>query len=178
MLQQYELLAILPGTLTEEEAKNGQQIIKDVLAQYQGVDVTEKTMGKNRLSYPMKHIRYGYFYFFTCRLDTTQVGLVDKKLRLLPNILRFVLRIHDSSLPAPRLFSDLEKEAVKVADEVAPVAIPEEMVASEAVVANTAPVVESKPKKVAAKKEEVKEVSMEEIDQKLDDILDKTISSL
>lgn len=172
MLQQYELLAILPGTLTEEEAKNGQKILKDTLAQHEGVDVTEKSMGKNRLSYPMKHIRYGYFYFFTCRLDTTQVGQLDKKLRLLPNILRFVLRIHDSSLPAPRLFSDLEKEAVKTTEEVlAPVP-------AKVIEAIATPEKAEKPKKATAKTAEVKEVSMEEIDKKLDDILDKTISSL
>lgn len=94
-MKNYELLAILPGTLSEDEVEPLVKKIQDTIEQNSANDVKIKDMGKNRLAYPVKHIRYGYFQLFTFEAEADSVNTIQAKLKLIPELLRSLVTIYD-----------------------------------------------------------------------------------
>jgi ribosomal protein S6 len=131
-----------------------------------GKDVVVNALGKNRLAYPIKQIRYGYFYTITFSAEPAQVNGLQDKLRLDREVLRFMISHFSIELTAEQkmaygqggngsMTQMIEREMEKEAD--------------------TTAVTEEKPvkKSVTVPKEE-KKVDMDEVKKKLDKILDET----
>ncbi len=167
-MQQYELLFVLPGTLTEAEVVPVVDAVKNAVVEKGGTVKSMDDMGKSRLAYPMNHIRYGYFRL--CRFDAepAHLPLIEQKLRLNNDILRILLKKQGKGAMAPVQFvspiSSVEREQPRDQENV--VAEPrKEMPAPEAIAAKeAAPAVESK------------KIQLEDIDKKLDEILEKDIA--
>lgn len=163
-MQKYELLLILPGTLDEREAQ--QKLDEVVMVVKEFTKQAEVNMlGKNRLAYPVKQIRYGYFSTIVFEAESEQVTALRAKLNLRRDLLRFMISHYNMSLT----------EAQKAAySDTMPVAAP----------ANAAAAIEqqmeAEEKKTAmppvapARKTEEPKASMEEIKKKLDKIIDET----
>ncbi len=89
-MSQYELLLILPGTLDEKEAGiRSEEILK--LVEENGSQATMTVMGKNRLAYPIRQIRYGYYYSLVFNAEKASVVMLQKKLSLMRDLLRAVV---------------------------------------------------------------------------------------
>src|SRR3989338_2144461 len=86
-MQKYELLLILPGTLDDKEVETRSQEILALVNEH-GSDAQIQSIGKNRLAYPIKQIRYGYYFTITFKADTAQVKVLEGKLGLMRDILR------------------------------------------------------------------------------------------
>lgn len=97
MLKHYEMLCVLPGTLAEDELAPMVQSISQVLGNYNAQHVSVEDMGKSRLAYPIKNIRYGYFQLFRFELEATDVSKMEQSIRLLGNLLRVVIQVSDPS---------------------------------------------------------------------------------
>lgn len=91
----YELLCILPGTLSEEEAAALLESVTKMAVEAGAVNLKTESMGKNRLAYPMKHIRYGYFYVVRFEAEAAQVGGIQNKLRLSTQLLRALIQAYN-----------------------------------------------------------------------------------
>jgi len=91
-MQTYELFFILPGTLDEAEVKPAVEAVVSMVAEAGGAGATVQSLGKSRLAYPMRHIRYGYFQ--TCRFqaEPAAVPAFQAKLVVMGNLLRVVVR--------------------------------------------------------------------------------------
>lgn len=170
----YDMLAILPGTLAEDELPTVIEVVEKQLASEGATNIKTVLEGKDRLAYPMKHIRYGYFYNIRFETEPQSVQKMQNKLRLIPELLRSLINGFDLEEKAA-----YDKRLKEVKDISAKhVKEKEEAVAKEAEEAPAEMVAEakeaSKPKKEEAEKD-TKKVSMEEIDKKLDDILDANI---
>lgn len=178
-MSKYELLLVLPGTLDDNEvAARSEEIVQEIKALAQDVEVT--TMGKNRLAYPIKQIRYGYYFAITFKAATKDVKILEKKFSLTRDILRAGISHWRSELsPQQKLAyttgqmqpERVETESVAVVQPTTPAVQPvqrnlaEEM--ATIVPADKAPVEESKPK--VTKKAE--ELDMDAINKKLDDLM-------
>ncbi len=89
-MKKYELFLVLPGTLEEGEVqKKIEEIKKFVEENVQ--EATLSSLGKNRLSYPVKQIRYGYFYTITFLSEGANVTTLRAKLALRRDILRSII---------------------------------------------------------------------------------------
>lgn len=167
-MQQYELLCVLPGTIAEDEVPALVEQVKTVLTEQGATDVSVEDKGKSRLAYPMKHIRYGYFHFFTFRSEPQVIPAVQDKLRLMRELLRSLVTKVDP-----------EKREQKQAAMARMTRQSEQTQRDAAPTAQTAPTKEATPapaeKKETAPPEPAKEVSMEEIDKKLDEIIDASV---
>lgn len=183
-MKNYELLAVLPGTLTETEAHEIAGQIKDAVEKNGGSALAMEYNGKSRLSYPMRHIRYGYFFLFTFEAIEKDILVIQQKIRLVPQVLRFLCKIYN---PAQKVSLNLgEPTPVAVETEttlntekkedIVVKEVPEMQL--EQVVPATVSVEETEEAPVKAKKESKKaaksDISMEEIDQKLDELLLKS----
>jgi small subunit ribosomal protein S6 len=178
-MKNYELLAVLPGTLTETEAHEIAGQIKDAVEKNGGSALAMEYNGKSRLSYPMRHIRYGYFFLFTFEAIEKDIQVIQQKIRLVPQVLRLLCKIYD---PAQKVSLNLGEAAPAVAEtevtgekkeEIVAVEVPEmplEQAAPIAPAPEETPVETKKESKKAPKSD----ISMEEIDQKLDELLLKS----
>ncbi len=94
-MKKYEILCVLPGTLAEDEVAPIAAQIESQLKAYGAEEIQKTDLGKSRLAYPMKHIRYGYFEFFTAQVLPEKVAALEQSIRLLGNILRVGIQVHN-----------------------------------------------------------------------------------
>lgn len=100
-MQKYELLITLPGTLDEKEAgEHVGEILDMVRADSQEAEL--KNLGKIRLSYPIKQIRYGYFYTVVFQAEPGSVKALQEKLRLRTDILRSMISYFNTNVTAAK----------------------------------------------------------------------------
>jgi small subunit ribosomal protein S6 len=171
MLQHYEVLAILPGTVTEEESAPVAQMVQQTIEQNGGQGLSLSSLGKSRLAYPIRHIRYGYFYIgrFTC--ESTSMPVLREKLRLLAGTLRIIVNTVDPSKAQVTKISVLSD--VREGRERAPSAPAAEPMSAKTVA--DAPVVTQSAVETTTTVEQIK---VDDIDKKLDELLTEDIAGV
>jgi ribosomal protein S6 len=96
-MQKYELFLTLPGTFDDLQAEQKLSEITDIVKQLsKNVEVT--ALGKNRLAYPVKQIRYGYLYTMVFESTGTDIKTLEQKLQLKKELLRATISKFTSSL--------------------------------------------------------------------------------
>jgi small subunit ribosomal protein S6 len=90
-MQNYELLAIFPGTLSETEVQPSVDKVRQVITENGGENLQLNDMGKSRLSYPIRHIRYGYFQVGRFQAEAEAVNKIQQKLKMMPELLRALI---------------------------------------------------------------------------------------
>lgn len=169
-MKKYELLLVLPGTLDEKEVGKQVQEIKESVA-LNSKDIELNNLGKVRLAYPIKQIRYGYYYTLIFNAEPEAVKVISEKLRLRADVLRSMITNFNTNTTAAKkivystnevgLTTMMEKEESKevvVEEKPAPVAPAKEVVFKEKV-------------STKEKKEETK-IDLADIDAKLNAILE------
>lgn len=178
-MNHYELLLILPGTLAENEVSPEAEKVKAVVIENGGVNLEIGEKEKRRLAYPINHIRYGYFQLFYFEAETAAIKAMENKLRMLPDLLRALIKkYHPKSTAEKKInFGALGTGEEGRRDEIAVNFVPARAV--EAVVDAIPAQYEEKQKleaapvkKATAKKIEKKKIDLDDIDKKLDEILD------
>ena len=163
----YEMIFILPGTLGEEEVGPIVEKVRKAVADNGGKELTVGDMGKNRLSYPMKQIRYGYFQLAHFQAEAKEVVEIQKKLALLPELLRVLIQKYDAKkqkINKINYFS-AETSVYQQPAEIQPEAV-KEYRGREV----------KKEERVEKYKKPAEKVSLEEIDKKLDEILQMDVN--
>ena len=167
---------MLPGTLAEDELPNRLEGITKTITDLGATNVATEDMGKNKLAYPMKHIRYGYFFLLTFTAEGTAIPAMQEKLKLMTELLRclFTAVNPDKKEAQQKRLAAMQAHMQKTAAQQQPAEEPKEETppAAPAAPAAETPAPEKKeePKK--------KDVSMEDIDKKLDEILDASIANI
>ncbi len=101
MSKKYELLLVLPGTLDEKEVAKQIQEIKESLAS-QAQDIELNNLGKVRLAYPIKQIRYGYYYTIIFNAEPGAVLTISNKLKLRTDVLRSMVTLFNTNVTATK----------------------------------------------------------------------------
>lgn len=170
MSQQYELLAIFPGTLAETEIGGAAEKVKSLLEKHGATDVVLHDLGKSRLAYPMKHIRYGYFRLYYFGADPATTPVLHGKVVLSNETLRAILRVRDPE-KQPKIPEQIVSDAA-IATE-----IDERRESGDSVTAPVRERVEEKvPETPVERKTEA--VQLEDIDKKLDELLEGDLTKV
>ncbi len=200
-MQNYELLFVLPGTLSDEETAPTVEKVKGIIEKNNGLEYSLEAMDKKRLAYPIKHIRYGYFYLAFFKAEPKDAVQMQKELKVMPELLRAILQKHDPKKQTIRKidFGEMIQSAPAYGERVepargqyvepavynaptpsavvsAPVETETEVAAPQ--IAQAEQVAVPTPVSVPVKKAESKKISLEEIDKKLDEILDIDLGSV
>ncbi|MBI2990032.1 MAG: 30S ribosomal protein S6 [Candidatus Magasanikbacteria bacterium] len=170
-MDHYEMLCVLPGTLTEEEVKKTMEGVLGAITNFGGSVIQSQDIGKNRLAYPIKHIRYGYFQLIEFSVEPDKLADIKRKAYLAGTLLRLVIKIHDpkqkkfdvKSMLAPQPVGSVFYERPDKESE----AVREHEVHHE---------VHHEIHKERIK--EIPEVSLAEIDERLDEILQKDLDKV
>lgn len=102
MPERYEALVILRGTLSEEETGPTLRAVQSVIEKNGGDDIICHDLGKNRLAYPIAHVRYGYprACYFTASPEA--VSIIQKKMLSADHVLRAIVRRFNAKKQAER----------------------------------------------------------------------------
>lgn len=149
-MKKYELLLVLPGTLDENEAvSRSNEVLSVVKEKDESAEIT--SLGKTRLAYPIKQIRYGYFYTVVFSAEVEVLKDLQTKIGLMRDLLRAMFTEYNEKFSASQKISYATNDTG----------------------VTTASIEEDEQDqtedKVVKKPEE--KVSMQEIDKKLDEIL-------
>jgi ribosomal protein S6 len=168
-MKQYELLCVLPGTLTDEEAPAVMNTVKTVVEGHGATDVAVSGKGKSRLTYPMKNIRYGHFYVTTFQAEPFSIDAMNNDLRHQEHILRALINAYD---PVARKKHEDRLQTLKQRKEVRPA---KDTFPAPVVEKAKEPVNKKKPEPVTTTKAPV---DMKGIDEKLDALLEEDLGSV
>jgi small subunit ribosomal protein S6 len=91
MIDHYELLAIFPGTQTDEEAQSSVSQIQELLTKNGATITKHEFWGKRKLAYEIKHIRHGFYDLTEFDFEGTKLNQLNSVLRLNDLILRHQL---------------------------------------------------------------------------------------
>jgi len=157
IMKKYELLLVLPGTLDEKEAGKQVEEIK-TLVSANSQDIELNNLGKVRLAYPIKQIRYGYYYTLVFNAEPAAVKVISEKLKLRPDVLRSMISHFNTNITAAKKIAYTTNE-VGVTTMMEKESEKEEKVRTEVPPAPTA----------------AKVVDLKAIDDKLNEILDNNV---
>ncbi|MBI4426219.1 MAG: 30S ribosomal protein S6 [Candidatus Kerfeldbacteria bacterium] len=161
----YELMAIFPATLSEEEVAAAQTKVKAALTERGAVIETDQDFGKRKLAYAIKHVRQGVYHLYTFRAPKLSLQTLESELQLMPEVLRHLIMVR-----TVRTQAQLEaKAALRERIQAKRMAAEERAVAERTKEAIAAPTDRPAPAPT-------REVSKEELEQKLEEILkDETL---
>lgn len=93
MINNYDNVYILKGSLTDEQAKKEMEIIKEY---FKGTEIYEKKddqngfLGRKKLAYNIKEEEYGYFYLTHFKGTCQKVTKIEEKLKANENVMKFI----------------------------------------------------------------------------------------
>ncbi|MDD5043747.1 MAG: 30S ribosomal protein S6 [Patescibacteria group bacterium] len=154
-MQHYELLCIIPIKYSDEEAAKVVKTIAGMITAGGGKITREDSLGKLRLAYPIKHVYQGHYPLMEFDLEGEEVKKMERELRLMPEILRYemVKKVAGSEERLKQAILKEKKEKLEQQREE-----------------------QKTPTKPEEKKEEPrKKIDLEELEKKLDKILDTDI---
>lgn len=159
-MQNYELLYIIPVKYTEEEVEKINKTVKDLIIEKGGEIIREDSLGLLRLAYPIKQVYQGYYPVIVFSLEEKDIKSVDRELKLMNEVLRY--QIVNKIIGAEKQLKEaiFKEKKEKLEDQ------REERKQQK----QPTPV-----KKAEPKKEPKKKVDIDELEKKLDKILDSDI---
>lgn len=170
-MKEYELLYIVPSQYTDEEIGGIQSTIATLVEGFEGKVLRNESLGKIKLAYPIKKVNHGTYILVHFNIEGAKMAELDRKLRLSDEVLRHMI--------TERKADALEKK-FEISAYVAPLSEEGRTERKSDKRAPKAPAAEAKSAKIApptpADAAESK-MSMEELDQKLDKILDGEIEN-
>lgn len=157
-MNRYELLYIVPATFAENEVQPVLDAVTKELTKL-GAKITRNDMvGKLKLAYPIKKVRHGYFVLVDMELEASKLQDLDKAFRLHNDVLRHQVVIKDEKSKPVSKLSTVER-------------IERERMPKKAERQTKERQAAAAPAKDGAKAD----VNMEEIDKKLDNIVEGNI---
>jgi len=150
----YEMLYIIPNKFTEDESKKIVEKVRTIITENGGSITFEENWGKKKMSYSIEHNNYGYYNLFEFDCEREKLARVEKLIKMDQDILRHMIVKN-------RIETEEEKESQKkIAEKIAAKNI--EKKEEE----------EKKEEKLEKKQKETKKkVDLEELDDKLDKIM-------
>ena len=153
----YELAYIIPGNLSEDQHPKAQEKVSLLLKQAQAQIVSSEDLGKKKLTYPIKHLRHGFYKTVAFYLDAAKLKEIENELKLDANILRFlIIKTHEKTAKEIATEEKVKTKRVK------------EKIAEQTKAAKEA-------EEVKVEKTQKKKVSLEDLDKKLDELLDDDV---
>ncbi|MCL4390122.1 MAG: 30S ribosomal protein S6 [Patescibacteria group bacterium] len=90
-MRDYELTVLLAPTLTQKELDKAVKDLTDLIADQGAKIKSKKDPAKKPLAYEVGKQREAFYLYFEVSMAPDKVSTVDKKLRLMDNVLRHLL---------------------------------------------------------------------------------------
>ena len=166
----YEMMYIVPATKSDDEAAKAKEETTTLLGQYSEEITRDDMIGKRKLAYPIKHVRYGYYVLTCFTADPEKVKDLDRELRHSADVLRHMIVAAGPNADSAEVeLPEYEQPDVYARRKRSPKKDEKPVVKREEVV-------EAAKDEAPAKEEAVKPaMSSEQLDKKIDDILEADV---
>ncbi len=157
----YELMVIIPATLSDEDAVLAKSKIAKLLTEQGSTISGEEDLGKRKLAFPIKHVRQGFYHVYALEGSHSIIKQLNQSLLLTPEVLRHLITVR----------------TVRTEEQLAAQAALRERIQAKRVAAEERAVADRHKKDAeqqavrAAVPQPTREVSKEELDKKLEELL-------
>ena len=89
-MNKYELALVVNAKAEDDVRTATVEKAKEYIARYGGVVTEVEDWGKKRLAYDIQHMREAYYYFIQFDADVTCPAEVEKHVRIMENVIRYL----------------------------------------------------------------------------------------
>ncbi len=89
-MNKYELAVVLSAKLEDDERAAAMEKVQGYITRFGGTVTNVDEWGKKRLAYEIQKMREGFYYFIKFDADADCPGEVEKRVRIMDNVLRFL----------------------------------------------------------------------------------------
>lgn len=90
-MRTYELLYIIPATLTDDEVGKTESEIQSLLQKYGAVPKESRRLGKFKLTYLIKKVRHGHYVLVNFEAEPLAIAKVNEALRIHERVVRHLI---------------------------------------------------------------------------------------
>ena len=89
-MNKYELTVVVNAKIEDDVRVATVEKVKEYVARYGGTVTEVEEWGKKRLAYEVQKMREGFYYFIQFEADATCPAEVERHVRIMDNVLRFL----------------------------------------------------------------------------------------
>ena len=89
-MNKYELAVVVSAKVEDDVRTATVEKAKEYIARYGGTVTEVEDWGKKRLAYEIQHMREAYYYFIQFEADTTCPAEVERHVRIMENVVRYL----------------------------------------------------------------------------------------
>ena len=89
-MNQYELALVVNAKIEDEARIATLEATKELVTRFGGTITNVDDWGKKRLAYEIQKMKEGFYYFIQFESDSTVPGEVEKRIRIMDNVIRYL----------------------------------------------------------------------------------------
>ena len=89
-MNKYELAVVVSAKIEDEDRAATIETVKEYITRFGGTITNVDEWGKKRLAYEIQKMREGYYYFIQFESDSSCPAEVEKSVRIMENVIRFL----------------------------------------------------------------------------------------
>lgn len=89
-MNKYEFAVVVNAKIEDDERAATIEKVKEYISRFGGNVTDVDEWGKKRLAYEIQKMKEGYYYFIHFESDSTVPAEVEKRVRIMENVIRFL----------------------------------------------------------------------------------------
>ena len=89
-MNKYDLALVVNAKIEDEERLATVEKAKEYITRFGGTITNIDEWGKKRLAYEIQKMKEGYYYFIQFDADTTVPAEIEKRVRIMENVIRYL----------------------------------------------------------------------------------------
>lgn len=89
-MNKYELALVVNAKIEDDERAATVERAKEIITRFGGTVTEVEDAGKKRLAYEIQKMREGFYYFVQFDAPATCPGEVEKRVRIMDNVIRYL----------------------------------------------------------------------------------------
>ena len=95
-MNKYELAVVVNAKIEDDARTATIEKVKEYITRFGGTITNVDDWGKRRLAYEIQKMREGFYYFIQFEADSTCPAEVEKRVRIMENVIRFLCVIPEA----------------------------------------------------------------------------------
>ena len=95
-MNMYEIALVVSTRIDDDERNAVLEKVKSYIERYEGGSIVVDDQGKKRMAYEIQDMKRGYYYFITFEGPVEAPARIEKKLRIMDSVIRFLIVRQDA----------------------------------------------------------------------------------
>ncbi len=95
-MNMYEIALVVSTRIDDDERNAVLEKVKSYIERYEGGSIAVDDQGKKRMAYEIQDMKEGYYYFITFEGPVEAPARIEKKLRIMDSVIRFLIVRQDA----------------------------------------------------------------------------------